>query len=46
MVWVDDVVLHYRLHPGSLSARRQDRVTGLMAGLRATISRRAAEPSR
>ncbi len=45
MVWVDDVVLRYQLHAGSLSARRQDRSAGLMVGLRETIRRRARDAS-
>jgi hypothetical protein len=39
--WIDDVVLRYRLGQASLTARRADRATGLLAGLRATIERRA-----
>jgi len=41
--WIDDVVLRYRLGHGSLTARRADRANGLLAGLRATIERRAGQ---
>ena len=38
--WLGEVVLHYRLRPGSISARRAQRSRGLVAGLHATIERR------
>jgi glycosyltransferase involved in cell wall biosynthesis len=44
--WVDDVVLRYRLHPGSASALRADRQHGLLAALHRSIGRGAEAAAR
>ncbi len=41
VAWVDDVVLHYRLRPGSVSAGPSARSHGLLTALHRTIQRRS-----
>ncbi len=41
VAWIDDVVLHYRLRPGSVSAGPSARSHGLLTALHRTIQRRS-----